>query len=155
MLTSAVTKTAVAVLLAVTAVTYYPGGGSFKCYEDYRAITDMSSPQYTLQTEAWTDANGLRRVDGFYCIALGSAYGSEIGTKYIITLSSGVTFLAILADQKADRDTVDGHTRDRNGAVIEFVVDTEALPQAVRQAGDVSAIKLFKGEVEKIQEVKR
>lgn len=154
MLTSAAAKTAVAVLLTFTATAWNPGGGDFKCFEDYRAITDTGSPQYRLQQEAWTDANGLRRINGFYCIALGSAYGSRIGELYIVTLSTGREFLAILADQKADRDTVDGHTRDRNGAVVEFLVETEALPEAVRNTGDVSAIPGFEGSVEKIRRVK-
>lgn len=155
MLTSALSKTAVAVLLTLTTYTWYPGGGEFKCYEDYRALTDTSAPQYQLQQEAWTDCNGLRRVGGCYCVALGSAYGEEIGAKYIITLSTGYEFIAILADQKADRDTIDGHTRDINGAVIEFVVDSECIPPYVRQSGSVSSIPQFAGEVEKIRRVKK
>lgn len=154
MLTSALTKTTLAVLISTTAVSFYPGGGEFKCYEDFRALTDTGSPQYALQREAWTDMYGLRRVDGFYCIALGSAYGTEIGEKYIITLSTGYEFLAVLADQKADVDTVDGHTRDRNGAVIEFIVDTNYLPADVRQMGDVSCVPGFAGEVTEIRRVK-
>lgn len=150
MITNAMTKTAVAVLISLTTATWQPGGGDFKCFEDYRAITATGSPQYQLQQEAWTDANGLRRVKGFYCVALGSAYGSEIGAKYLIQLSTGTTFLAILADQKADAHTVDGHTRDRSGAVIEFLVETESLPAAVRHSGSISAIPGFKGTVEKI-----
>ena len=154
MLTSAATKTAVAVLITLTAATWQPGGGAFKCFEDYRAITATNSPQYQLQQEAWTDANGLRRVGDFYCVALGSAYGSEIGAKYMIQLDTGTTFLAILADQKADAHTVDGHTRDRSGAVIEFLVETESLPEAVRHTGSVSAIPGFEGSVEKIWRLK-
>lgn len=154
MLTSALTKTAVAVLISMSSVSFYPGGGEFKCYEDFRALTDTSSPQYQLQQEAWTDMYGLRRVDGFYCVALGSAFGTEIGSKYIITLSTGYEFLAILADQKADVDTVEGHTRDKNGAVIEFVVDSEVLPASVRQSGSISSIPQFAGEVEQIRRVK-
>lgn len=154
MLTSALTKTTLAVLISMTAVSFFPGGGEFKCYEDFRALTDTGSPQYALQREAWTDMYGLRRVDGFYCIALGSAYGTEIGEKYIITLSTGYEFLAVLADQKADVDTVDGHTRDRNGAVIEFIVDTNYLPADVKQMGDVSCVPGFAGEVTEIRRVK-
>lgn len=154
MLTSALSKTAVAVLLSMTAMTWNPGGGEFKCYEDFRALTATGSPQYQLQQEAWTDMYGLRRVDGFYCVALGSAFGSKIGSKYIITLSTGYEFLATLADQKADVDTVEGHTRDRNGAVIEFVVDRQALPACVRQSGSISSIPQFAGEVEQIRRVK-
>jgi len=126
------------------------GYGSYKCYMDYRAITDTGSPQWELQQRAYTDENGLRRVDDRYCVALGSAFGSQIGSKYIIELESGETFRAILADQKADRDTNAEHTADMNGAVVEFVVDTPMLPQKVRSMGDISYIKGMKGKVRKI-----
>lgn len=151
MLTAAASKWAVAILLTMTTTVWYPGGGEFKCYMDYRAITATGSPQYQLQQEAWTDDNGLRKVDGFYCVALGSAFGSEIGTRYLITLSSGNQIPVILADQKADGDTTADNTRDCGGAVIEFVVDTPAMPSVVRQSGSVSSIPEFAGEVVEIR----
>ena len=154
MLTGTVTKLVLATLITVSSTSWAVGGGEFKCYEDYRAITATGSPQYQLQQEAWTDDNGLRRYESYYCVALGSAYGSEIGTKYLITLSSGTELMVILADQKADRDTVQGHTRDRSGAVIEFVVDTPALPWEVKQSGSVSSIPGFEGEVKEIRRLK-
>ena len=91
---------------------------------------------------------------GFYCVALGSAFGSEIGSKYAITLSNGKTFLAILADQKADADTIADNTRDRNGAVVEFIVDAEMLPQTVKQSGSIGALEQFGGEVIEIRGLK-
>ena len=151
MLVSAGSKIAIAVLLTFTAAVWNPGGGEFKCFMDYRSITDTSSPQYELQSGAWTDANGLRRVDGYYCVALGSAFGSEIGSKYMITLSTGVSFLAILGDQKADAHTIDGHTRDRSGAVVEFIVDTNFIPEAVKHSGSIGTIPQFSGEVIEIR----
>ena len=154
MLTGSVTKLVVATLITVTSTSWAVGGGEFKCYEDHRCITDTGSPQYALQQKAWTDDYGLRRYESYYCVALGSAYGSEIGTKYLITLSSGAELMVILADQKADRDTVQGHTRDRSGAVIEFVVDTPALPYEVKQSGSVSSIPGFNGEVKEIRRLK-
>ena len=154
MLTGTVTKLVMATLITVSSTSWAVDGGEFKCYEDYRCITDTESPQYALQQKAWTDDYGLRRYESYYCVALGSAYGSEIGTKYLITLSSGAELMAILADQKADRDTVQGHTRDRSGAVIEFVVDTPALPDEVRHSGSVSSIPGFNGEVKEIRRLK-
>ena len=151
MLTGSVAKLVVATLITVSCSTWSVTGGDFKCYEDYRCITDTSSPQYQIQLQAWTDENGLRRYGSYYCVALGSAYGSHIGDKYIITLSTGFEFVAILADQKADKDTVDGHTRDRSGAIVEFLVETEALPYEVRQSGSVSSIPIFDGEVREIR----
>lgn len=151
MLTSGASQTLVAVLLILSSTVWHPGGGEFKCYMDYRAITATDSPQYQLQQEAWTDDYGLRRVDNFYCVALGSAFGSTIGDKYLVTLSTGEEIPVILSDQKADQDTISDNTRDYNGAVLEFVVDAAALPESVRCSGDVSSIPLFQGSVKEIR----
>lgn len=126
------------------------GQGEYKCYMDYRTITDTSSPQWELQQESWTDENGLRRYEDRYCIALGSAYGSDIGARYIIELEDGAQYRCVLADQKADCDTNAEHTADMNGAVVEFIVDTPVLPSDVRSMGDVSYINGFAGEIRKI-----
>ena len=146
---------AVAILLTFTASSWNPGGGEFKCYMDYRTITDTSSPQYRLQLGAYTDKNGLRKTEGFYMVALGSAYGTEIGAQYAITLSNGRTFLAVLGDQKADAHTIDGHTRDRSGAVVEFIVDAGMLPQAVKHSGSIGSIDGFDGTVTEIRRLKQ
>lgn len=126
------------------------GYGSYKCYEDYRCITDTTSPQWRIQQKAWTDDNGLRRYEDRYCIALGSAFGTDIGDNYIIELETGAQFRCILADQKADCDTNAEHTADMNGAVIEFIVDTPMLNESVKQMGDVSYIAGMKGNVKRI-----
>jgi len=150
----AANKFVIATLMLCTSATYSVSGGDFKCYEDYRCITDTGSPQHRLLQGSYTDEEGLRKVDSRYCIALGSAYGTEIGTKYDIILENGNVLNCILADQKADRDTVDGHTRDRHGAVVEFIVDTPYLDAAVTQMGDVSyASDYFKGGIKRIVEV--
>lgn len=129
----------------------------FKAYMDYKAITNTRSPQYALQKEAYTDKNGLRKVGDYYCVALGSYYGSEIGQCYLITLDTGDSFKAILADFKADGDTDDAHQyhpmSDGAGNVVEFVVDTQALPHDVRWTGTVSVLEGFSGSVESIEEI--
>ena len=156
MLIAATSRFAVAVLLLASTQIYQVDAGAFKCYEDYRAITDTGSPQHMLQLEAYTDDSGLRKVGDRYCMALGSAYGSEIGTEYDIVLESGYTLPCVLADQKADRDTVAGHTRDRSGAVMEFIVDTYRLPETVRRMGDVSYISPeFKGKIKEIRKASK
>ena len=129
--------------------------GAYKCYMDYRAITDTASPQWQIQQGAYTDSHGLRKVGDRYCIALGSAYGTEIGSRYIVLLDTGVRFKAILADQKADRDTNAEHTADMSGAVVEFVVDTPCLPSVVRRMGDVSYVDGFNGKVKRIYREER
>lgn len=126
---------------------------SFKTYMSYKCISS-SSPQGKLQKKAYTSPNGLRKVGKYYCIALGSYYGSKIGTKYKITLSSGKYFWGILADQKANCHTNSTNQYTlRNGDVIEFVVDTPKLPLSVRISGSISSISKFKGKVKKIEKV--
>ena len=69
---------------------------SFKAYEPYTAITSKSSSQYKFIYNSgwvWTDNSGFLRANGerdlgitddYYLIALGSYYGTTIGTKYRI-----------------------------------------------------------------------
>lgn len=132
---------------------------SFKTYMDYRAITDTNSKQWKLQQNAYTDASGLRKVDDYYCVALGSAFSSEIGAKFEITLQDGQTFKAILADQKSDRHT-DATNKYRplgNGKinVVEFIVDSDKLEPLARTMGDISYISngIFEGEIKEIREI--
>lgn len=127
---------------------------SFKTYMDYKCITVKSSPQYKLQKKAYTSPKGLRKIDKYYCIALGSYYGSKIGVKYKITLSTGKIFWGILSDQKSDAHTDSKHQYTlQNKDIIEFIVETSKLPSKVRNSGDISSIKKFKGKVVKIERV--
>lgn len=83
---------------------------SFKTYMDYRTITSQSSDQYKyIDRWGWSDYDGFMRCDGerdlgiesdYYLIAMGSYYGSEIGSKYRITTDTGNVFYGCLADQK-------------------------------------------------------
>ena len=119
---------------------------NFKSYMDYRMIT--RGAQLELQRQAYTDGNGCRKVGEYYCIALGSYYGSEIGAKYRIHLSDGTSFLGILADQKADKDTNSTHQYTvYNNDIIEFIVDTNKLPAVVRASGSISSLPKFEGKV--------
>lgn len=132
---------------------------SFKTYMDYRAITDHTSQQWKLQEKAYTDDKGLRKVGDYYCVALGSAFSSEIGAKFEITLEDGQTFKAILADQKADRhtDTTNKYRQLDNGKinVVEFIVDTNKLENLPKVMGDVSHVSdgEFAGEIIEIREI--
>lgn len=130
------------------------GDTSFKSYMDYRCITDTHSPQYKLQNDCWTDADGLRRYGDDYVIAIGSYYADNIGDRLDITLDSGEEFTAIVGDFKADihTDKTNRFTRMENGNknVIEFVVDTDALDSTARRMGDISYISGFDGNVESI-----
>jgi len=131
--------------------------GTCKTYAIYTAVTAKSSPQYALlhSDKCYTDAEtGIRMVDGFYCVALGSFYGSTIGTKYKITLADGENIKelnVILCDQKADRHTNSTHQYAmRNKDVVEFYVEKAALPASVR--GDYSALPQFRGKIIAIEQ---
>lgn len=127
------------------------GNGTQKSYMDYRAITSTSSPQYSLTRNAETDRNGLMHVGDYYLVALGSAYGQKIGTKYKITLSNGRWFRAMLGDQKADCDTDTTRTVADDGSVVEFIINGAYLDNGVRLHGDVSALGAFSGSIESIE----
>lgn len=115
---------------------------SFKTYMDYRMITDTSSKQWEMQQSAYTDENGLRKIDDYYCVALGSGISDKLGNKFKITFESGETIKVIAADQKADRhtDSTNTYMDLGNGRIniIEFIVHTEKMPSIVRTMGDVS-----------------
>lgn len=115
---------------------------SFKTYMDYRMITDTSSKQWEMQQSAYTDENGLRKIDDYYCVALGSGISDKLGNKFKITFESGETIKVIAADQKADQhtDSTNTYMDLGNGRIniVEFIVHTEKMPSIVRTMGDIS-----------------
>lgn len=124
-----------------------PIGHSFKSYTYYTALSN-NSLQGKLQQSAYTDENGLRKVDDYYCVALGSYYGTTIGNKYMVTLSTGVQIKVILCDVKADRHTdANNQYTLHNGCMIEFYVDMTKLNNVARRSGNISSIAGFDGDV--------
>ena len=112
---------------------------SIKTFMPYTAITLKSSVQYKLQQMAYTGNYGIRQVDGRYCVALGSAYTTNIGQFVDLILANGNVIHCILADCKADKDTnSEGTLTVHDGSLVEFVVDSQALSRKVRYAGDIS-----------------
>ena len=88
------------------------------------------------------------------CAALAGAYGTEIGHCYRFTLENGNTIPVILADYKHPIDNVrsdDYGDIDENYdgeaciSVIEFVVDMQAIPERVKNAGTMTALPDFGG----------
>lgn len=127
--------------------------GRFKSYTDYRMLS-RSSAQWKLQEQAYTDENGLRKIGDAYLVAMGSYYGKTLGTKYQVTLSSGSSFTVMLCDFKSDRHTDAAHqVCTTNGSVIEFYVDTDAMPSIVRQMGSVGALDKFSGGIVSIEKI--
>lgn len=129
---------------------------NFFAFMDYRKITDMESDQYRLQQECFTEeSTGIRtyNCDGitYYCVALGSAYGRDIGDTWCVTLVNGLKFNIILAEFKDDGSTeFFGHyckNYDDEDCinVIEFIVDTQQVPAVARARGTMSALGYFGG----------
>lgn len=108
---------------------------SFKSYMDYGCITSKSSPQYKyLNDWCWVDYDGFVRCDGendlgitsdYYAVAMGSYYGTKIGTKYRVATDTGNVFYCVLVDCKANCDTngTNQYGTDNND-VLEFIVNT-------------------------------
>lgn len=132
----------------------YPSGfGAFKSYTDYRCLS-RSSPQWALQEQAYTDENGLRKIGDAYLVAMGSYYGTTLGTTYVVTLSNGNSFTVILCDGKADRHTdANNQVCLSNGSVIEFYVESDKMPSIIRQMGSVGALEQFSGSIISIEKV--
>ena len=91
-----------------------------------------------------------------YCVALGSYYTTKIGTKVDLVLSHNGkmhVLKCILADQKANKDTVNMHRVHKDGSIAEFIVNSQVMPRKARYVtGDVSyAGKQFRGKVVKIR----
>lgn len=136
---------------------------SFKAYMDYRKITDKTSNQYKyISQNAWSDSQGFMRADAdigipddYYLIALGSYYGTEIGTKYRITTDKGDVFYGVLADCKADEHTnpTNQYTVVGTPNVVEFIVDTKSLNKDVKYHGNAGAYAPLSGNIVKIERI--
>ncbi len=127
--------------------------GKTKTYAYYTAVTAKGSPQYKLlrSGKCTTDKEtGIRMYDGCYCVALGSFYGTKIGTKYKITFSNGKTIKVILCDQKANRHTDSNHQYAVNNSdIVEFYVQKNKIPKGIR--GDYGRLSKFSGSVVSIE----
>lgn len=131
-----------------------------KSYMDWQFITDISSPHYKLQQQAYTGNLGIRMVGDRYCIAIGSAFTTKIGSKIDLTVQhedgSTSKIKCILGDCKADCDTDYYNMYGKDGSLAEFIVNTSSLPPAVNSpiygSGDVSdCSKELSGNIIKIR----
>lgn len=135
---------------------YEPAGGSFKSYTNYQLLS-KSSPQWTkiqCNPNVYSDENGLRKVDGYYCVAMGSYYTKTLGDLFEIQTEGG-TFQVIICDWKDDSDT-DSTNRYTvaNGCMIEFYVDMTCFNSTARRMGDVSyASSIFQGKVLRVTKI--
>jgi len=120
----------------------------FKSWMDWRSITYRNSRQWRMQQIAYTCDYGFRRVDGLYMIALGTYFLYHgVGDVFDVTLSSDITFRAVVGDIKDDRHTDPTNRFHRSdGSVVEFIVDRRVMCRSVLSMGDVSFAGLH-GEV--------
>lgn len=126
-----------------------PADNAVKKYENYRLLTVWK--QGELQKKAYTDEDGMRKVGRRYCIAVGTFYTSEIGTKVDLMMENGNEIPCIVGDIKSDQHTDELHQRGANGGcVAEFIVDTDKLPAAAK-IGNIQALPQFAGEIKAIK----
>ena len=130
---------------------------------DYRCITNKNSAQYKfIKAWGWSDSNGFMRANGerdlgikddYYLIALGSYYGTTIGTKYKITTDTGNVFYGVLADCKDDSHTNNTHQYSYNNDVVEFIVDTKKLNKTVKVMGSANVYMPLNGRIASIERI--
>lgn len=129
---------------------------TFQPYEDYHCITNTQSSAYqvTYSANSYTDDNGFRRVavsDGMfsigtddYCVAMGTYYKPKgiCGIRFLIVTDTGM-YTVITADEKSDLHTNSTHMytthgeNDQYAGVLEYLVDTDLLPDMVSRMGSV------------------
>ena len=117
-----------------------PMNNGFKSFMPHHSITDKSSNQYELQNDyAYTDDSGFRKVNGRYCIAIGTAFNAEIGDYADLILDNGEIICVIISDIKAHIHTDNNNIATKsNGCVSEFIVDNKKLNKYVKKHGDIS-----------------
>lgn len=118
-----------------------PAHSGFKSFE----ACDGFSPkykQYEIQKYAYTDPDGLRMVDGRYCVAISSCFGAGIGQYFDLVLGNGSTIPCLMGDLKADCDTDHENMYTVfSDCCSEFIIDPDVLRGDIRKMGDVSYAK--------------
>ena len=137
---------------------YKSPSNTFKSCLPVNCLTrNTSLPQGRLRKKYTLDyKTGVYKVGDRYCVALGSYYTTKIGTKIDLVLSHNGrkhVLKCILADQKADKDTVNKHRVHKDGSIAEFVVHSKVMSYKARYVhGDVSyAGKQFRGKIVQIR----
>lgn len=117
-------------------------GDSRKSYMSYDTITSTSSKQYILQNNygTYTDNNGLRMVEGRYCVAMGSYYSHNVGQYVDVVLENGKIIPCIIGEAKKDKDTINNCSLGADGGAVEFIVDDTKISKLTRKHGDISYI---------------
>ena len=134
---------------------------SSKTYMSVYSITDSTSTQYDY---IWNsghckfDSKGFIICDNEYIgVAMGTFFG-PVGTKYILTLSSGATLRVCKVEHKSDLHTDEDNYLAQHGHLIEFVINpnTEWMQTRPSTNGYIfngNFNNYFEGSVVRIQEV--
>lgn len=120
-------------------IPFFPAYLGQKTYMDYRKITSTNSRQYQLQRAgAYTGDDGIRMVNGRYCIALGTGIGADVGQYVDLLLENGTVINCVVGDIKADAHTDENRIFTlASGCCSEFIVETEKLSTDAKR-GDIS-----------------
>ena len=116
----------------------------FKSWMSYKAITNKSSRQYKLQQIASTGYAGVRVVNDRFCVAIGTAFGTEIGTYIDLILENGTIIPCIVGDVKDPKHTDSSNVftivtkNKKTYCCSEFIVNTKQLDKNAAKAGDIS-----------------
>lgn len=117
-----------------------PEYSGFKSWMPYNLFGKKTN-QYKLQQIAHTGEYGIRYVDEYACIAVGSFADTKIGQRIDLVLENGTIIECVMADQKADKHT------DKNNIITvhsdccsEFIVDKETLDKTAKRSGNMSSI---------------
>lgn len=138
--------------------------GENKSYMDLNKITCEESKQYKMKSKYKLDKRGhyYYKENGytFYIVALGSYFGN-IGDKFKIELDSGITFYAMIGDEKADKDTYSGYCHKCDYSVIEFIINTRKAKKYYGVGengyilnGNFNNSKEWKGKIKKVWKLK-
>ena len=127
---------------------------NFKSFTYYTSL-NRSSTQWRLQEKAYTDSNGLRKIENYYLAAVGTYYSSTIGDLFRFTTDCGNTFDIIVCDVKsnAHTDSRNMYTRG-NCCMVEFYV-AKTLCKTARVRGSIGVLGGFEGSIVKVEKLGR
>ena len=148
-----------------------PEGVATNRYDCEGYIFPAGTHQAMLQAKCMTSPTTGARVFRddkmlYYCVAMGGAYGIDIGDAWSVTLRNGSVFNVTLADYQHDiaepdpNDFGERYEYDKDGNIVgplrnydgeecvhvlEFIADLEMLPQAAKEAGGMHGLEFFGG----------
>ena len=116
-----------------------PEYSGFKSWMPYD-LFGKSTNQYKLQQMAYTGTYGIRYVDGYACIAVGTFANTKIGQRIDLVLENGTVIECVMADEKSDKHTESNRMiTAHSNCCSEFIIDRNAIDKNARRDGDMSS----------------